>query len=49
MAVTLIELAPVPVGVPESNPVLDKVRPVGTPVPPQVTGLIPPADVNWKL
>jgi len=27
---------------------LDNVKPAGTPVAPQVTGLIPPAEVNWN-
>jgi len=48
VAVTLIELVPVPVGVPERSPELDSVNPAGTPVALQVTGLIPPAEVNWN-
>ena len=49
VAVTLGEDVPVPVGVPDSSPVLDNVNPAGSPVAPHVTGLIPPAEANWKL
>ena len=40
---------PEPVGVPDSRPEDDNVRPAGMPVPPQVMPPVPPVLVNWKL
>lgn len=48
VAVTLIVKVPVPVGVPESKPLVERLRPAGTPVAVQVTLPVPPEFANWN-
>ncbi len=48
VALILSVNAPFVVGVPESKPPVDNVRPAGIPVPDHAIGVIPPPDWNWN-